>query len=170
MKKIKFMLATGFYSGLFPKAPGTAGSIACLLPFIFFSSLLIPEYLIPAILIAFLLGLWSITDTEKILGERKYYRGKKTRTRDQQQIVIDEFVGQWIAIIPILFWPDKYPLLLIIIGLILFRIFDIGKQPWPILYLDEHPKLKNPFGVMLDDIVAGIYAAISLIIVILIFL
>ena len=69
----------------------------------------------------------------------------------------DEFVGQWIALGPLLWLPRGW--MWIFGGFILFRIFDIAK-PWPVSWADRH--VQGGFGVMLDDVVAGAYAALAL--------
>lgn len=73
---------------------------------------------------------------------------------DPGSIVWDEFVGQWIALLPLLVWPvaDWW----IVLGFGLFRLFDIWK-PWPIRWADSH--IKGGLGVMLDDIIAGVFSA-----------
>ena len=72
-------------------------------------------------------------------------------------MVWDEFAGQWIALMPLLWMPRSSAW--IWVGFILFRIFDIGK-PWPVSWADR--ALGGGLGVMLDDVLAGIYAAIVL--------
>jgi phosphatidylglycerophosphatase A len=72
-------------------------------------------------------------------------------------VVWDEFVGQWIALAPLVWWPREWPW--VICGFALFRIFDILK-PWPVSWADR--KVGGGLGVMLDDVVAGIYAATAL--------
>lgn len=74
------------------------------------------------------------------------------REKDSSMIVIDEVVGMWIALIPALLSPSS-----ILLAFILFRVFDILK-PYPISYFDK--KFKGPMGVMIDDVIAGIFAAI----------
>lgn len=138
------LIATWFGSGLLLPAPGTWGSLAAL-PF----GLLIlwlggAKALLVAIILVFIIGLWA---TKKFQTE--------TKTHDSKMIVIDEVAGQWI---PLLFC-GLMPLL-ILLALFLFRIFDILK-PTPIGWLDKN--LSDEWGVMLDDILAGIFAAIALI-------
>ena len=79
--------------------------------------------------------------------------------KDHKSIVIDELAGIWLAMIPVIFIASSqyersiYALL----ALIMFRIFDISK-PFPISYIDKN--FKNGFGVVLDDLIAAIFAAI----------
>ncbi len=141
-------IATGFGSGLSPVAPGTAGSAAALLPWLALRELPLPFYAI-AVALAFALGVWAcnwIVDT--------------LRVSDPGAAVWDEFVGQWIALTPLLWlpWSPRY-WLWICAGFILFRIFDIGK-PWPVSWADR--AVGGGLGVMLDDVFAGAYAAFIL--------
>ena len=140
-------IATGFGSGLSPIAPGTAGSLAALLPWLALRELSWPLVLI-VIVFAFVLGVWASSWAVRTL-----------RISDPGVVVWDEFVGQWIALAPLLWLPR--PGWWILAGFILFRIFDIAK-PWPVSWADR--RLEGGLGVMLDDVFAGIYAAIALVI------
>jgi phosphatidylglycerophosphatase A len=75
---------------------------------------------------------------------------------DHRSLVIDEFVGQWVTLLPALFAPWW----IVLAGFALFRLFDVWK-PWPISWLDRH--LKSGLGVMVDDAVAGVFAALALV-------
>jgi phosphatidylglycerophosphatase A len=126
--------------GLSPKAPGTCGSaIAILLaPFIFMPC---PAGWRLLILIAlFVLGGLAASRAEQILMEK-----------DPGSVVIDEVLGQWLVCLPFagLNWGE-YAL-----AFILFRVFDICK-PWPVRASEDW--LPGGFGVMLDDVLAGLYA------------
>lgn len=127
-------------AGLAPKAPGTWGTlVGCLLaPFLFFPLDYIGR---AAMLVAlFVLGSLAATRAEKILGQK-----------DPGQVVIDELVGIWLVFLPYAkptFW-------LLLAGFIFFRIFDIFK-PWPIKASEYW--LPDGFGVMIDDVVAGLWA------------
>jgi phosphatidylglycerophosphatase A len=79
------------------------------------------------------------------------------RIDDPSFVVWDEFVGLWITLIPLVVMPHSW--LWIFAGFILFRIFDIWK-PWPVSWADRD--IKGGLGVMLDDVVAGVYAAVAL--------
>ena len=130
--------AFGFGSGCAPKAPGTFGTLVgvviyCLLPAMPVSLFLL------FILISFIVGIYFCEKASRALG-----------VHDHGGIVWDEFVGFWITMIAA---PTGWQWLLI--GFCLFRLFDIWK-PQPIKYLDE--KVTGGFGIMLDDVVAGIYA------------
>lgn len=136
--------ATWFGCGLIQPGPGTWGTIGAL-PFgiilLMFGG--IPALLV-GIIIAFPLGLWASKHFERMVREK-----------DSGMIVIDEVVGVWIAMIPALLTPAS-----IGIAFVLFRFFDILK-PWPINFFDK--KFRGPMGVMIDDVMAGIYAALVLI-------
>lgn len=132
-------LASWLGSGFLKPAPGTWGSLAAL-PF----GLALSYYsgitgLLLGIALIFIIGLWSAAIFEEQSG-----------VHDDKRIVIDEVAGQWIALIPAAFNP-----LLILLAFISFRFFDILK-PWPIGYIDK--KVEGAFGVMFDDIIAGIFA------------
>ena len=155
-RKLALMIATWFGIGLIPPIffrgmAGTYGSLAAL-PLAYIASFRIYFYL-ATILILFLLGLWSIPISERELGPKIDWKGK-TRSRDQNQIVIDEVLGILIACLPLL-WIHGNFLPAILTAFLAFRFFAIVKIQ-PAKYFD---KLKNPAGIMLDDTVAGIYAA-----------
>jgi phosphatidylglycerophosphatase A len=137
-------LATWFGAGLIPKAPGTWGSLAAL-PFawliLHFGGL---WWLAGGIGLVFLVGWWA---------SEIYVTG--TGQADPGAIVIDEVAGQWIALLPAatsIWWHW-------LVGFVLFRFFDIVK-PWPIGWADR--RVRGGFGVMIDDVIAGIYAGVLL--------
>jgi phosphatidylglycerophosphatase A len=135
-------IASGFGSGLSPLAPGTAGSLAALLPYYFLRELSLPLYLL-VIALAFALGVWA---SEKIV--------RRLQLDDPGVIVWDEFVGQWIALI-----AAPHDGRWIVAGFVLFRFFDVLK-PWPVSWADR--RIKGGFGVMFDDVLAAIFALIVL--------
>ena len=138
-------IASGFGSGLSPFAPGTAGSAAALVPWLFLRELPMP-WLLGVIIVVFLIGVWA---SAIVIG--------RLRISDPGVIVWDEFVGQWITLLPLLLWPAPWPWM--IAGFFLFRLFDVWK-PWPCSWADR--RVKGGFGVMLDDAMAGAYAALVL--------
>ena len=143
-------IATGFGSGLSPIAPGTAGSLLALLPWLALRELPWPLYAVVLVL-AFALGVWACNWIVEAL-----------RSADPGVAVWDEFVGQWMALTPLLGMPQPWSLrhcLWIFAGFILFRLFDIWK-PWPVSWADR--RVGGGLGVMLDDVIAGAYAAIAL--------
>lgn len=132
------IFAFGFGSGLAPFAPGTFGTLAAI-PIYWLLSFL-PLWLYALVLLAAIIfGIWVCGESAKRLG-----------VPDHGGIVWDEFVGFWITMLAApsgLGW--------ILVGFVLFRIFDIWK-PWPIYIVDD--KVKGGFGIMLDDMIAGAYA------------
>jgi phosphatidylglycerophosphatase A len=138
-------LACGFGSGLTPVAQGTFGSLAALLPWLLLRELSLPWYVL-VLLLGFGVGVWACNMASRALG-----------VADHRSIVWDEFIGQWIALLPLLVQPA--PWWWIVAGFALFRLFDVWK-PWPISWLDR--RVKGGMGVMIDDVVAGIFAAIVL--------
>ena len=136
-------LACGFGSGLAPVAQGTFGSLAAILPWLLLRQLSLPVNLL-VIAIGFAIGVWVCDVAGRALG-----------VDDHRSLVWDEFIGQWIALLPALLAPWWA----VIAGFALFRLFDVWK-PWPIRWLDRH--LKGGMGVMVDDVVAGLFAAILL--------
>ncbi len=140
-------IATGFGSGYSPIAPGTAGAlVACLLwwglqscPLSCFSGETSWAGLMGLIVIFFFLGVRSADELEHEWGH------------DPSKIVVDEMVGVWIAM---LFVP--FSLSNLAVAFILFRIFDI----WKPLGIRQMEKLPGGWGVMMDDVLAGIYALV----------
>ncbi|GLQ47685.1 phosphatidylglycerophosphatase A [Dyella lipolytica] len=138
-------LACGFGSGLAPVAQGTFGSLAAILPWLLLRQLSLPFNML-VIVIGFAIGVWACDIAGRALG-----------VDDHRSLVWDEFVGQWIALLPALLAPWWA----VIAGFALFRLFDVWK-PWPIRWLDRH--LKGGLGVMVDDVVAGVFAAVVLLV------
>jgi phosphatidylglycerophosphatase A len=136
-------IACGFGSGLVPKAQGTMGSLVALLPWLLLRQLPVPVYLL-VIVAGFAVGIWACNVAGRAIG-----------VADHRSVVWDEFIGQWLALLPALLAPWWT----VILGFVLFRIFDVAK-PWPISWLDR--RIKGGLGVMLDDVVAGLFAAIVL--------
>lgn len=137
------LLACGFGSGLAPFAQGTFGSLAAVLPWLLLRTLPLQLYVF-TLLVAFVIGVWVCGIAVRVLG-----------VDDHRSIVWDEFVGLWIALLPALLAPWW----VVVVGFALFRLFDVWK-PWPIRLLDR--RLKGGMGVMVDDVVAGVFAAILL--------
>ena len=136
------LLSFGFGSGLSPFAPGTAGTLAAI-PFYLLLSTLNPLAYLLATLISVIAGVYLCGRTSKALG-----------VHDHAAIVWDEFAGFFITM---LFAPVS--LTTIVLGFCLFRVFDILK-PWPASVIDS--RIKSGLGVMLDDVIAGIYAMLVL--------
>ncbi len=163
---IAVIFATGFGAGLIPIGPGTFGSIVGLLIAYGLISVFSPEVvllqnaLIVASLILAAAGIWSGTRAERIFGQK-----------DAGQIVIDEVCGQVISFVFIAPYlvrlgpPWRCQFAWVIAGFVLFRAFDILK-PYP---LDRLQDLEGGFGVIMDDIGAGIYAAVVMSLLLLFF-
>ncbi len=134
------LLATGFGSGLSPVAPGTVGSLVAIPLWL----LLIPlpwQFYFLFVIFSIGIGIYLCQRTAKDM-----------RVHDDGSIVWDEFVGMWITLmaLPVNNWQW------VAIGFIIFRLFDIWK-PWPIRWFDRN--LQGGLGIMIDDIIAGLFAA-----------
>jgi phosphatidylglycerophosphatase A len=142
MRYFILLLATGLGVGHSPIAPGTLGTLLAIPIYYFLSEIPFPLYEITLIGF-FFLAVWVSEKTEAVFGKK-----------DDQRIVIDEMMGFFITML----WVPKTPLF-ILVGFILFRFFDILK-PFPIRRLEK--RLKGGWGVVLDDVMAGVYANILL--------
>ncbi|MDR4507729.1 MAG: phosphatidylglycerophosphatase A [Candidatus Brocadiaceae bacterium] len=149
-----WILATWFGAGFLPKAPGTWGSLAAF-PFAYVISTYGGPYaLIIGAVALFLIGMWASNKVEK-----------NARKKDPGFIVVDEVVGQWIALFPLSFLYNFlspaffcfFSASVTVVAFIAFRIFDIWK-PWPIRRVEKN--IPGGLGIMLDDVIAGIYALI----------
>jgi len=133
------LLSLGFGSGLSPHAPGTMGTLVAVPLYLMLSRLELIAYLI-AIASGFILGIYVCNYTSKALG-----------VHDHSGIVWDEIIGYWITMIAVPAPTWQW----ILTGFVLFRFFDIVK-PWPVNLADKH--LPGGFGIMIDDVLAGLYA------------
>jgi len=144
LDRMAYALATLWPLGLTPKAPGTAGALLAALtaPFLF---LPLPIWARLALLAGiFVLGGLAATRVERV-----------TKCSDPGCVIVDELLGQWATFLPFAaldFWQ-------VLVGFALFRLFDITK-PWPVCRSEEC--LPEGFGVMVDDAVAAMYAALCL--------
>ncbi|MEI6188557.1 MAG: phosphatidylglycerophosphatase A [Alphaproteobacteria bacterium] len=169
---IHFLISTFFGLGKTPKIPGTIGSIAAFPVAYYIFSLAIAAHhtLFLESEVIFFCIIFSLISTLIIFVIGTYSAdrySKLTEINDPKEVVIDEVVGQMLTIfltIPFsfMFLSNSVPIdLLVIISLlvsfILFRIFDILK-PWPINWIDK--KIKGGFGIMLDDVMAAIFAIV----------
>lgn len=140
-------LATGFYSGYSPFAPGTMGALVAVLIwlvgyfFLGYASLLIATSVL--ILVFTLLSVPSINRLEKVWGE------------DPSRVVVDEMVGVWISLLAV---PADGHWGYVAGAFVLFRLFDIVKP----LGVRRMERIGGGWGVMLDDILAGVYGAVVL--------
>lgn len=130
----------GFGSGMVPVAPGTFGTLAAIPLWLLMADLAFGIQCV-VIFIAGLVGIYFCGKTAEGLG-----------VHDHGAIVWDEFVGYWVTM---LFAPAGW--VWVLIGFLLFRFFDILK-PWPIRVLDK--KVHGGFGIMVDDVLAGVFAGV----------
>ena len=141
----KFFLTVGF-SGLSPKAPGTAGSFVSLIIGLFLLEFLHPSTLFLLALLITVIAIKQIDIYEKEVG-----------THDSSEIVIDELAGMWIAL-SICGINNSNFVIMAVLAFVFFRIFDIWK-PSIIGKIDRD--VKGGLGVMGDDVIAGIAAGIA---------
>lgn len=142
------VFASGFFTGFFPLASGTVGSAFALAFF------LIPGFhnlyvLFPLIILSFFLGILSSKKMIERYGD------------DPSVIVIDEFVGMWITVAVSALYD--FCLLSVLVGFFMFRLFDIVKL-YPAAFFDN---MKNGFGIMMDDVIAGLYAGAATVLILL---
>ena len=135
-------LAFGFGSGLAKKMPGTMGTLVAIPVYLVFIETNFWFYSVLTILVT-VTGVWICDGAAKRLGEHDY-----------GGIVWDEVAGFLVTM-----WWVPFSWNAVLFGFVLFRIFDIIK-PWPIKWIDQ--KVEGGIGIMLDDILAGILAAVVL--------
>lgn len=139
-------IATGFGSGYSPIAPGTAGALLAMLiwwgySLLFSHCISIPVLTFIVIVVFTFAGIWSSSVVEKYWGE------------DPSRVVVDEMVGTWIALLAV---PEGAHWGYMLAAFVLFRFFDIVKP----LGVRKMESLPSGFGIMADDILAGIYGFI----------
>jgi len=141
--------------GYLPLAPGTFGSLVGVGLFLLLVRVAAVNLLVivVAILLVTFVGIWAATRTEELSGRK-----------DPGKVVVDEVAGQMIALFPLTLFT-RWSTVAVIISFILFRFFDIVK-PYPANRLQE---LNGGVGVMFDDLVAGVYGAIVVSIILRIF-
>ena len=134
--------------GMIPIAPGTFGSIAAWIIFVYLSHFTSIINMLILTILFFILSIWICNNASKDL-----------ENKDHKSIVIDELVGMWIALLPVLFIANSQyeRIVYALAALIFFRLFDILK-PFPISYFDKN--YKNGFGIVIDDAVSGLIAVI----------
>lgn len=141
MKQINWfekLIGSGFYTGYFPIASGTFGSLVAIVIYIIpgFERL---EIIIPAIIVFFFYGLFVSSKFEKVYG------------KDPSQCTVDEVVGTWIALIAL---PKSF--LIVFTTFLVWRVLDIIK-PFP---ARSSEKLPGGFGIMIDDVISGFYTSV----------
>lgn len=132
-------LAFGLGSGAAPWAPGTFGTAAAVIPYLLWIQHLSPVWFLLLLAVTFVIGVWLCEQTSEDLG-----------VHDHSGIVWDEFVGYWLTMF---LAPQGWQWALI--GFVLFRFFDVLK-PWPVKWADR--RVAGGFGIMVDDVFAGVYA------------
>ena len=156
LNKVNFLFVSLFGIGKIKKIPGTFASLATTL-FLFFLFHILkvsPNIFLFAIIIIFFISLYAVSIFIKDLSNK-----------DPKEVVIDEFIGQSIplCLYEVLHDMPKDPddaLKLYLIIFLLFRFFDITK-PFPVNYYDKN--FKNSFGVIMDDVCAGLYVVLVLV-------
>ena len=156
LKKINFLFVTLFGIGKISKIPGSIASLVTtvFLFFLFHVVNISANIILASIVVIFFISLWSVSIFIKSLDNK-----------DPNEVVIDEFIGQSI---PICLYEIAHEgtketsqvLTFYFIMFILFRIFDITK-PYPVNYYDKN--FKNSFGVIMDDVCAGLYVVAVLV-------
>ena len=156
INQINFLFVTLFGIGKLKKIPGSYASLATTI-FLFFLFHILnvpPNIILISVIIIFFISLYSVNIFIKYL-----------KNKDPKEVVIDEFIGQSI---PICLYEVAHEglketsqvLIFYFIMFILFRIFDITK-PYPVSYYDKN--FKNSFGVIMDDVCAGLYVVVVLV-------
>ena len=145
MNSLKFWIAVGLGSGLSWKAPGTTGTLGVmpLLVMVWDASFMVWA---TGFIVLCALSIWSIPEAGRRLGEP-----------DHGQIVIDEWVGMWLAACGVNSLTNFSVWIGLLIGFFGFRIFDIAK-PWPVSWCEQ--KISGSWGVLMDDVAAGGYVLI----------
>ncbi len=156
IKKFNSLFVTMFGIGKIKMIPGTVGSlITIIILYILFHALDISSNLILLVLIV--IFIYSFTAVASYT--------ENSENKDPKEIVIDEFIGQSIPIYlyEISHGTEKSPdeaIIFYVVCFVLFRFFDI-KKPFPVSFFDRN--FKNSFGVIMDDVCAGLYVVLSLI-------
>lgn len=134
--------------GMVPIAPGTFGSITAWIIFVYLSHFISMINMLILTITFSILSIWICSEASKDL-----------ENKDHKSIVIDELVGMWIALLPVLVIANSQyeRTVYALAALILFRFFDILK-PFPISYFDKN--YKNGFGIVIDDVISGLIAII----------
>ena len=157
MKKINILISTFFGYGYLTKIPGTVTSLVTTL-FIYIAYEVLGytdlKYSLYLFILLFFYSFYAVKDSES-----------EFKNKDPQQIVIDEVLGQSMPLILLLYLNQTNQInisieIYYIFSFIFFRFFDILK-PFPVNYFDKN--YKNSFGVIMDDICAGLYVVLSLI-------
>ncbi len=138
----RYFIGYGLGTGLMPKMPGTWGTLMAIPLYLVLAKFDLLTYLI----IVALIGFYAVKLSDTL--------SKEVGVHDDPGMNIDEFVGYFVTMIgaPIAWWAP-------ILGFAYFRLFDIWK-PWPIRWVDH--KVQGGFGMILDDVIAGLFSLIAL--------
>ena len=162
------VIATGFYSGYIPWASGTFGTAVGVLLYLIIPVAERNVFLAPLIVVGFIAGVVTSAKVAGIVGHqlstsaelaKGTFQDNHHETPDPSIVVIDEIVGIWISLFLL---PSSWPV--IALAFVCFRVFDIIKPP-PARQLERIP---GGWGIMLDDVAAGIYANLAVRLIILI--
>jgi len=141
--------------GFIPLAPGTIGSIVGILFWLILIEFITPQMMCMFLVLVFFIS-WFFTEE---------YMKQENTSHDPSEVIIDELIGQWISLTPLLYLNylnytlnNKELIKLIFISFLLFRFFDIIK-PWPINLIDRQV---NSLSILMDDVVAGLFASMCL--------
>jgi phosphatidylglycerophosphatase A len=144
------LIATSFGAGFSPVAPGTMGALVAILVWYILSLCMAYstlQWTLAGLIVVFtIIGVWSATVSERYWGE------------DPSKVVIDETVGEWIALLAV---PAGQHWAYIVAAFVFFRFFDIFKP----LGVRSMENLKGGYGIMADDILSGVYAAVVVLLV-----
>jgi phosphatidylglycerophosphatase A len=141
------ILASAGGAGFLPIAPGTWGSALAVAIFVLFSPVGLWQFGLTLVAL-FFLGIWAADAAERVFEQK-----------DDRRIVIDEVGGQLVALMPLLVLGSSRSLSALVTGFVLFRCFDIWK-PGPVRWAER--RFTGGVGVMMDDLVAGLLAAVLL--------
>jgi phosphatidylglycerophosphatase A len=147
VRALALVIATGAGSGYSPLASGTAGAAVGALLFWPLVALGLPLYAVTVVGVT-CVGIWAADVASRHWG-----------TEDDGRIVVDEIAGQLITLLPLLPLGRAHAIGWIVTGFVAFRVFDVWK-PGPARWLEEN--LPGGAGVVMDDVMAGVFAAITL--------
>jgi phosphatidylglycerophosphatase A len=146
-RSLAVILASAGGAGFLPLAPGTWGSALAVAIFVLFSPVGLWQFGL-TLAALFFLGIWAADGAERVFGRE-----------DDRRIVIDEVGGQLVALVPLLVLGSSRSVAALVTGFVLFRCFDIWK-PGPVRWAER--RFAGGVGVMMDDLVAGLLAAVVL--------
>lgn len=147
MNGLKLFVGSGCYSGLFPKAPGTAGSLIMLLPLYFILQVNAAWLILLITLVCSLACFWVFGYFEEAFG------------KDPGQLVMDEWAGQSLTFFTVgLAGSTEHHVIILLTGFMLFRFFDVLKP----LGIKKVQNLPGGWGIFADDLLAGLYALLCL--------